>query len=938
MKKNLLLLLVLIFALSFAVSANVFAAGLLDDSNIVAENEYLVLYMDKSDTSFAVKHKASGKIWYSNPENRKSTQAAQNAQLNIVYNPNSVTKDNYTYSNQYDRYEVIPIENGVRIEYQFVEKWTANDYLPQLISAERFEEKILNRLEGRDRDQIRSYYYLVKLRKLEDGEQPIEIRGLESEKIFKDYTLEILEDDFQKMLQEAESLTQQLKQLEAAISAAGDGAADLQAQKNKLESNLNKIKQSIAWDQEDIIWHLIQNVIIANRADLTKVEDVTFADIEQMVDTPTYVRKSIPRASLSKLSQIIESTGYSPIDATEDHIANNINPTVPNLEIFDVTIEYLLDGESFIVRVPVDEVKYPIDVVDFSGEKHTYPIMFLEILPYFSAAGLNDEGYIFVPDGSGALIYLNNGKTWTSTYNQGVYGRDFTEDPYSYQTAWAQQVNLPVFGLKKGDQAYLAIIERGASIAHLRADISGKRDDYNRIFPRFNIIKSGRISLEHGGSLDVYQPEKYKGDIIVRYEFLVGDEASYTGMAQRYQKYLVEKNVLKPITESNPPFILELIGAFTRTEVVFGVPKDVIYPATTVAEVKSIIDDLRSIGIDNVQLRYRGWLKGGLEHYYPTKANIEKKLGSESEFIDLLKYAQANNTVIYPEVDFLNVYRNTLFDGFSSRSDSAIRLNRLPAQISNYDVATFLPRIDRTAYVLSPRVLPKLMTSFMNDFSRYNSQGIALDKMGWQVNSDFSRRAGQMVDRQHATEIISEQMANVAQRYNIMVDKGNAYTWPYVSTIVNIPLTDSGYDLVDQRIPFYQMVISGYITYAGEALNQVSDHETYLLMSLETGTLPYFSLAAAASEVIKGTKFNEFYSFNYDQWRDELIDCYQELYPIYQRIYGQRFVYHAQLQPGVTISTYENGVSIIVNYNNYPVEYAGVTIGARGYYLLEEDR
>lgn len=152
-----------------------------------------------------------------------------------------------------------------------------------------------------------------------------------------------------------------------------------------------------------------------------------------------------------------------------------------------------------------------------------------------------------------------------------------------------------------------------------------------------------------------------------------------------------------------------------------------------------------------------------------------------------------------------------------------------------------------------------------------------------------------------------------------------------------MPLEDSGYDIVDQRIPFYQMVVSGYLTYAGEPLNLVSDARSYTLMSLEAGALPYFSVAAAESEVVKGTRYDKFHSFNYGQWREAIIDCYLEYYPVYERINGRRFVQHQLLQDGVTKSTFENGVSIVVNYNDYAVEHKGRTIGAKGYCLLEED-
>ena len=101
------------------------------------------------------------------------------------------------------------------------------------------------------------------------------------------------------------------------------------------------------WDLEDVIQHLLSTVIIGNRADITRMEEITFDDVKQMIDNPTYVRKTIPRFSLNRLSELVESTGYSPIEATEDHIANNINPSVPNLEIFEVAIQYQLQDDKF---------------------------------------------------------------------------------------------------------------------------------------------------------------------------------------------------------------------------------------------------------------------------------------------------------------------------------------------------------------------------------------------------------------------------------------------------------------------------------------------------------------------------------------------------------------------------------------------------------------
>lgn len=46
------------------------------------------------------------------------------------------------------------------------------------------------------------------------------------------------------------------------------------------------------------------------------------------------------------------------------------------------------------------------------------------MLQFFNAAGMEDEGYMVVPDGSGAVINYNNCRYNAQAYSSEVYGRD----------------------------------------------------------------------------------------------------------------------------------------------------------------------------------------------------------------------------------------------------------------------------------------------------------------------------------------------------------------------------------------------------------------------------------------------------------------------------------------------------------------------------------
>lgn len=62
--------------------------------------------------------------------------------------------------------------------------------------------------------------------------------------------------------------------------------------------------------------------------------------------------------------------------------------------------------------------------VDAIEERSSYDLFSVSMLPYFCAASDKDKGFALIPDGSGAVMTLNNGKTAYSAYSQPVYGGD----------------------------------------------------------------------------------------------------------------------------------------------------------------------------------------------------------------------------------------------------------------------------------------------------------------------------------------------------------------------------------------------------------------------------------------------------------------------------------------------------------------------------------
>lgn len=76
-----------------------------------------------------------------------------------------------------------------------------------------------------------------------------------------------------------------------------------------------------------------------------------------------------------------------------------------------------------------------------------------------------------------------------------------------------------------------------------------------------------------------------------------------------------------------------------------------------------------------------------------------------------------------------------------------------------------------------------------------------------------------------------------------MVSGGNAYLFPYARHIVQAPMSDSGFHITDESVPFYQIVLHGYVDYAGMPYNLAQEVELreYVLQCLEYGSNVYFT-------------------------------------------------------------------------------------------------
>ncbi len=894
--------------LLMSVSSLAAEVKLKDFSNI-AENEELVLYLNQKTTEVAVENKSNGIIWYSNPPDRKDAEKiARGSAKDILssqfrlsyYLPGNKQKfmNNYSDSVVFNQYQVNPIENGVSIDYTVGQKWADDVSIPKILSKKSFEEKVLAKLLKKDQDFLLKQYYLLTLKKMEEGEERVDVYKFDEEEVLGDYKFNI--------------------------------------------PGIN-MKQS-QWEKF-LLYFL--GLYIDNRKDLESMEDIKEEDLNYLLSTPIYIqkRKVLPWDE-DGITEAFKNSGYTPEDMLIDFPEINLEPPKPNIRLFKVTMEYILDGSNLVVRIPLDKVEYPRNVIDAEsgGRQVTFPLYSLDLMQFFGAAGVNDQGYIFVPDGSGAIINLNNGKLDAKPYGESLYGFDYALESKDILPEITERLQIPVYGLKKEDTAFMAIIEKGNAYAAVKADIAGRTSSYNTVYSSF--ITMAKTELSYGieeindvNYLNLYQSRLPEGNIQIRYTFFAGKEATYVGMAQKYQQYLKEKYSLSKNKETDKaPFMLEIMGAIHDRKLVMGAPQKVVEPLTTFTQVKDVIEGLKENQIDNIDLRLTGWLSGGEYHSFPNQVNLEGKLGSGTDFDDLLLYLAKNKIDLYPDVSFINVYENKLLDGFRTRTQSAYFLNRKPAVIYEYNLSTYQKNYDKYKQILSTRYLDELIGDFVKDYNKYQINNLSLKYMGKQLNSDFRKDPEKTIDRQQSLKKTVEVVKGLKEEedFDLLVEGGNSYLLPYVSHIVKMPLFSTGLNIIDRGVPFLPIALHGYIDYSGDPLN-ISRHEYALLKSVETGAIPYYQGTYSESYKVKRTDFDEYYALNYKLWLPQASDLYNRINNLLKEIYNQEIIDHQKISKNVYKTIYENGQTVIVNYNKEPVVIDGMEINAEDFKVIQGD-
>ncbi len=585
---------------------------------------------------------------------------------------------------------------------------------------------------------------------------------------------------------------------------------------------------------------------------------------------------------------------------------------------FTVPVEYTLENDHIRAKLKISDIKEP-DNENIITE--------INIMNSFGAADMSENGYFIIPDGCGALVRFNNRKTTESNaYSQPVYGRDITAVP-THKGAVTEQLYLPVYGIVKKDNAMLVIAEKGDANANLSVSVSEQSNSGYNICG-FNFILRGTDTFYMSGSNDkftVFETGDIKTeDIELLYYPISAENADYTDVAARYRQYLTEEmGLAKKTASEQAPMYVSLYGGVEKKKPVFGIPVTMKTPVTSFSQGREILNDLTESGVENIVVSYKNWTDDGIENKVDTSASPSSSLGGKDEFSAFSSFVEDNGFELYPVSDNRDFYSG---NGYNSINNTCVRISGAYSRIVSYDRAYDIPDgFKDNMSLLSPSYYSEVFGDIGENYSEAGLSGVSIGNLTSSLYGDYGKREISRADAKHLAvegyELLTDKLEN-----GILADTANAYAIPYANHIMNVPLNSSRFDIFNEDIPFYQMVLHGLVPYSSTALNGTADHNKLLLMAAATGSYLNYDMLYEDTSELKDTEFDVYFYANYDNHLLSAAAEYRLLQPLYEEI-AEDYITGYEIDDNGNITvTYSGGTVVKADFSENTIAFSGQTI------------
>ncbi len=574
-----------------------------------------------------------------------------------------------------------------------------------------------------------------------------------------------------------------------------------------------------------------------------------------------------------------------------------------------IPLEFVLTDRGLEISADLEKIAQNADVTGFRSFK-------ISLAPYMCSVVNTAENYLFVPSGSGALMYADErGSGAARSFSGKVYGEDITEEK-NEEFTYTESVKFPVFGGQNGNNTISCIVNDGEELCSIKANVGDGVTGISNAYAEFQVYGYNGTVMDYGGStgkklVNYYSYDRIStGKISVLYTPVTTEKSGIVNIADEYRNYLSDSGLLNERAEENK-LSLVLYGGMELKKHLFGIPYNKVTALTSFSDVLSVLKELEAtdmqldvklvgFGVNGIN---GGKLAGGFTY--------SSKLGSKKELKELQDYCSDKNIDLYFDYDTVNFSKSG--NGFSTNSDNASAANGYPAQRYSFSAVTGAGNESTVSSLLSRGKLETVIDKVIASAEKMGFSAVSLSTFSNTVYSDYSSLeyacCGNTV-KDYTKAIKSIKNENL----KLSGSSANSFVAARADKLFDAPTYSGKLSDFDCDVPFYQIVFKGYVPFSTESVNIAENSQKQLLKALEVGGGLQFSLIKNYTSEYASYNNEDLNLMIYKNNATLIKETVEKTEDLYEKLNGARVIDYQIINASVRKTVFDNGAVIYVNY------------------------
>lgn len=618
------------------------------------------------------------------------------------------------------------------------------------------------------------------------------------------------------------------------------------------------------------------------------------------------------RENLSDLYDIwVSKLNLTDDDLNKRMIEATGKPVYVKKPHFIIPIDFVITKDGQLkVTILLDKIK---ELSPDRGELtlHIKKISLLENMMIVKDEKKDNEDFIFIPDGSGALIKTSNKKEETKVnYIKPIYDNNKYISKTNKKIDFGEKILLPLYGVGIKDKGILSIIEEGFGVATLNSKYDS---GYSYTYPEFNLRIDDTYEFVKGVPITSYGEIEKNFNISCNYSFVsnnLNKPVTYFDFIKTIQKLYFNNH--KKIDNKNL-ILLDILGAFITKEHILGIPY---YKTRALTKYKDVNEILNFYKDYNINYKYSGFSKGGLNGKSQIKIKHDKELGDLKTFNSLLDkdiYFDIYIATRYFDKDDRFKNSRTGLQSVGGNRKSYSNRNPMTLEYLDYDLTKY--------YILNPNFLEEEINKFNLNNSKFNN--LSFRDLG---NTFYANYTNKPLDYDYCNELINRNFINIKKNKKIMLNQAFFHSALFADIIEDLPSNSSNHDSFYQDIPFIQLLYSPYINIYGNSINlndneiNYNSNKKYLNYALMSNQGLKYILTKTSSNLTKQTPYyNKYYQTHIDLYKEDIDNNYNILNEF--RSKNKQIINHELIFKDIFRVTFNDDNVYIFNMSNSSYDY-----------------